>query len=148
MFISTSVVSTFITTLTVGFIIGDKIFVDFTKYSYKEALKRLKSQLNLLIKSKEISEVVKTKIAEKEINSKRKQIEAQSKTEVEHWFKINSTFIFEQLLPCTGDLLNQLHAILDSNPDFFFKNLCQNDLNIKNSKIIAELSGKLKNLFN
>jgi len=76
MYISTSVVSTFITTLTVGFIIGDKIFVDFTKYSYKEALKRLKSQLNLLIKSKEISEVVVTKIAEKEINSKRKQIEA------------------------------------------------------------------------
>jgi len=33
-------------------------------------------QLNLLIKSKEISEVVVTKIAEKEINSKRKQIEA------------------------------------------------------------------------
>jgi hypothetical protein len=62
--------------LTVGFIISDKIFVDFTKYSYKEALKRLKSQLNLLIKSKEISEVVVTKIAEKEINSKRKQIEA------------------------------------------------------------------------
>lgn len=62
--------------MTVGFIIGDKIFVDFTKYSYKEALKRLKSQLNLLIKSKEISEVVVTKIAEKEINSKRKQIEA------------------------------------------------------------------------
>lgn len=76
MYISTSVVSRFITTLTVGFIIGDKIFVDFTKYSYKEALKRLKSQLNLLIKSKEISEVVVTKIAEKEINSKRKQIEA------------------------------------------------------------------------
>ena len=62
--------------MTVGFIISDKIFVDFTKYSYKEALKRLKSQLNLLIKSKEISEVVVTKIAEKEINSKRKQIEA------------------------------------------------------------------------
>ncbi len=62
--------------MTEVFIIGDKIFVDFTKYSYKEALKRLKSQLNLLIKSKEISEVVETKIAEKEINSKRKQIEA------------------------------------------------------------------------
>ena len=68
------------------FIIGDKIFVDFTKYSYEEALKRLKKQLNLLIKSKEISEVVVTEKAEKEIHSKSKQIETWSETEVLHCF--------------------------------------------------------------
>lgn len=37
---------------------------------------------------------------------------------------------------------------LNSTPEFFFKSLCQNDLNIKNFKIIAKFSGKLKNLFN
>jgi hypothetical protein len=31
-----------------GFIIGDKIFVDFSKYSFEDSILRLKKQINLL----------------------------------------------------------------------------------------------------
>jgi hypothetical protein len=103
--------------------------------------------VNLLIKSKEISEVVVTEKAEKELHSKSKQIDTWSETEVVHWFienKINSTFIFEVVTV----LLVQLHKKTKFNSRIFFKSLYQNDLNIKNFKIIAKFSGKLKNLFN
>ena len=35
-----------------GFIIGDKIFIDFSKYSFEESVKRLKNQINLITNDK------------------------------------------------------------------------------------------------
>ena len=159
-----------------GFIIGDKIFIDFTKYSFDESVKRLKNQINLITnhkpdpqppvtqstitKSEPLAAELDTKVIKLVINgaggdqnkpnSKCLQIDKWTESEVKNWFmqsKLNDSFIYKSLCPCTGELLTQLHQIQLYAPEFFFKSISNNDLNINDLKDVANFSIHLKKLF-
>ena len=72
-----------------------------------------------------------------------------SEAEVNNWFaeaKLNNSFIYQKLYPCSGELLTQLYQIQLHSPEFFFKSITTNDS--KDLKDLANFSVLLKKLFN
>ena len=125
-----------------GLIIGDKIFVNFTKYSFDECMRRLKSELayylfpsSVLLNDSASSHDQKTKPEE------------WTEAECACWFKENNLnmTIFESLKPCNGMILKEMFKMKKNSSDFFYKSLKEIE-HLKLSSIIS-FSSYLEKLF-
>ena len=135
-----------------GFIISDKIFVDFTKYQFDDALSRLVNQINHLTFPKEKNESIENMIAleqppanqESQIDSS-KIIESWSAESTEKWFNNKDLSNLHTILkPIDGKVLEQLKMMQKHTPEFFFQSMAQ--MGSKNIKEIAVFSALLKEL--
>jgi hypothetical protein len=73
-----------------------------------------------------------------------------TENEVNSWFKenkLNNSFIYTALFPCTGQLISQLHQIQLYAPEFFYKSISNNELKLNDLKDVASFSMALKKLF-
>lgn len=120
-----------------GLIISDKIFVNFTKYSFEECMKRLNRELKNLECCPEI-----IKLEE----NKEKPVEKWNEDEVKEWFRNN--FLNESILnffePCNGIILKQIYEMRRDAPEFFYQSF--RNLNIDMNSIL-NFTHKLKNIF-
>jgi hypothetical protein len=142
-----------------GIIIGDKIFVDYTKYEFDDAMNRLIKQIKL--NTKEKVEDLKEQIEEININSINLNDVKTSKSipntdankainwsdkEVEDWFIQNEIHeLYEDLKPLHGKLLHQLYQLQVYTPEFFFKSITKNDKT--NLKTVVNFGYLLKEIF-
>lgn len=117
-----------------GILLGDKIYIDFTKYDFEESFRRLVNQIDLL-SSRTIHFDVNDPSA------------AQwTEDEVRDWFKRNNLDeLFEVLKPLNGSILYQLYQIQVHTPEFFFKAITKNEsIDLKS---IARFSDLLRKAF-
>jgi hypothetical protein len=117
----------------VGFLIGTKKYIDYTKYSFEECSSRLQKELkNIHDNDTALSTVSKdTAAVKKDIENK--SIASPSTTtisrswsqeQVINYFKsknINDSII--EILPCDGMLLEHLYQVLEKAPEFFHSTL-------------------------
>jgi hypothetical protein len=116
-----------------GILIGDKIFIDFTKYSFEEAFKRLIKQIDLLSSNKI------------EININKPSPVDWSDEQVKLWFDNNNlNDIYQDLKPLTGSVLYQLYQIQIHTPEFFYKAITKNEsTNLRSVAVFGDLIRKL-----
>lgn len=125
-----------------GLIIGDKIFINFTKYSYEDSIRRLLNEIAFYLYPSSILLDQK-----KDISKESSKIEQWSEQEVAEWFKNNNLniSIFENLQPCTGAILKEMHFMKKNSSDFFYKTLKEiEDLRLNS---IISFSSRLEKLF-
>lgn len=123
-----------------GILIGDKIFVDFTKYEFEESFRRLVKQIDLLSTNTTIVFGVNEPTA---VNW--------TEDQVKNWFLSNNLEqMFETLKPLNGSILFQLYQIQLHTPEFFYKAITKNELiDLKAIAIFSDLIRKLfKNTYN
>ena len=131
-----------------GFIIGDKIFIDFTKYEFNDCIRKLLTQVQLLFKKEsdentnENGDLVygdepnkqsstKTPSANKvkaEIEKVKNETPAGwDESQTLQWFKESkiSDSIYELLKPINGKNLYQLFQLQLHTPEFFYKSITE-----------------------
>ena len=124
-----------------GIIIGDKIFVDFTKYTFEQSMKRLKNQINLLLDKN--NNVDSKSMIFKEITHGPKDW---NEEEVKTWFYQNEILgIFDILKPLNGGILFQLYELKIFSPEFFYKSLTSKEC--VDIKIVSVFTYNLVKLF-
>lgn len=124
-----------------GIIIGDKIFVDFTKYSFEQSMKRLKNQINLLL-SKNNNTNSKPVIINKETHGAKDWNEEK----VKEWFYQHDILaIFDILKPLNGGMLFQLYELKIFSPEFFYKSLTSKEC--VDIKVVSVFTYELVKLF-
>jgi male-specific lethal 1 len=153
-----------------GIIIGDKIFVDFTKYEFDDSINRLKKQIQLTTQTKITVErleetrssmtapIVKTCSINKNLIQKDQQqqppqpVDKQhhalnwNEKEVENWLTSkNLSNLYGLFAPCDGKLLYQLYKLQIHTPEFFYKSITENQT--VNVVQVARFSSILKELF-
>ncbi|CAF0847844.1 unnamed protein product [Brachionus calyciflorus] len=141
-----------------GIILGTRIFIDFTKYDFEKAMFEVNRNLTLIkynlnktkieidktdqIESMKNSTLVNNDEWNFEINWNEKQ--------VEDWLRkvqIDQN-ITKDLIPCNGQVLNQLYMILKWNPEFYYQSLKTSSADsIKSLKNLAIFTNELKKLF-
>lgn len=130
-----------------GIIIGDKIFVDFVKYDFSEAMERLVKQIKLntqvaikaepnqMTNSMQLeSQALKETVTQNE-NTKYKEISSNnpkcwSIEQVREWFEKNciNKQIIEALNEVDGSVLFQLYEFKKHMPEYFYKSLTKDNL--------------------
>jgi hypothetical protein len=129
-----------------GFIIGDKIFVDFTKYTLDDSLNKLKSQIKLNANKKELTnQQAPVSNMEKPL-SKSSEVVDWTNEQVEKWFiERNFIDVFNELKPINAKVLNQLNQLQKFTPEFFYKSITKNhELNLL---LVASFASSLQELF-
>jgi arsenate reductase-like glutaredoxin family protein len=134
-----------------GIIMGDKIFINFTKYEFEECLRRLSNEIVALSPTKKAQ--VSTRSSIKAIEPKIKEInglmEQMNESSVKEWLETNKidSKICDYLCngPCDGEVLLQLYEIKKRSPEFYDQSLRQ----IEGLSIIsiARFSAALEKLF-
>jgi hypothetical protein len=108
-----------------GMIMGDRIYINFMKYNFVEAIKRLLAQVSLLkppnqpmnSPPKPPASIIQTEIVNENIST-------WDEAKVEKWFNDNgNSAIYQKLKPCDGELLVQLHKMYLHAPEFFYQSL-------------------------
>ena len=147
-----------------GFIMGDKIFVDFSKYEFEVCIKKLKNELDALLCNTEKtsaatltyaqiaitpapnSDLVHTKLA-KNLSPINNVAKAWTENEVSAWFIENAlnNSIFAFLRPCTGAILFQMFKMRNDAPEFYFQTL-KSIYDLKFSDLLL-FTSCLENLF-
>ena len=107
----------------IGFIMGDKIFINFTKYDFEECMRRLKHEINKISKTENKQKHI-VPIEEPKVNSARnedKSVDKWSEAQVEEWFNTNNIDdkIKKIILPCSGVFLKQLYDMKRVSPEFY-----------------------------
>ncbi len=125
-----------------GLIIGDKIFVNFTKYSFDESIRRLKNEIAYYIYPSSVLLDSKSKYS---YNSNK--VEKWSEKETLEWFENNSLnmAIFDHLKPCNGAILKEMYYMKTYSSDFYYKSLREIE-NVRLNAIIL-FSASLEKLF-
>ena len=108
-----------------GIIMGDKIFVNFMKYSFEECMKRLKSEVESKLGHGTTASATNTNAVVKSKSSP----EEMSHDEVKEWFSKNNidSLIVNYLSTCDGLVLKQLHDMKQTNPQFYDQSLSKID---------------------
>ena len=112
-----------------GFILGAKMIVNFTKYSFEECSKRLQSELSKLVPSNEASfkkiSVQQTSAVPNTIQA----IENWSVAEVQNWLvKSNTNEKIKAVLEnFDGVMLSDLNSIRITAPDYFYEAISKNN---------------------
>lgn len=136
-----------------GFIIGDKIFIDFTKYEFEECVNRLLNQMSKINVTNEENSFGFTKnrlnLSDHESRENKQISESENWDEgkVEKWFveKDIHKSIFEMFKPLDGVTLFQLYQLQMHTPEFFYKSLAKSEsIDLKQA---AHFGGCLKKLF-
>jgi hypothetical protein len=153
--LSIFIFSSFFCILRLGFILGAKIYIDFTKYGFDECMTRLEKELKMfdqgdtkIIQQNDcIEQDTAEKIPSSELIVKKKSVYLWTIEDTENWFnnkKIHSS-IKENMSPCDGRLLEQLYKMSHEVPEFFYSTL---RLDTKaNLKDIACFTVELRLLF-
>ena len=106
-----------------GIIMGDRIYVNFTKHEFNEAITRLKSQISKLLAIEE--PIIENAQQEFVMNSQvetTNDVVAWSDQDVKSWFeKVECSSLYESLKPCNGELLQQLNDMRKNAPEFFYQ---------------------------
>ncbi|CAF1002161.1 unnamed protein product [Brachionus calyciflorus] len=122
-----------------GIIIGDKIFVNFTKYDFDECMKRLSGEIrNLSVE--ENKEMPKDEI-------KKISVENWDDAKCKEWFDQNglNMNIYKKFNPCNGIMLQQLYEMRCDAPEFFYQTL--NSFEGVDMTSILNFTYSLKKLF-
>jgi hypothetical protein len=128
-----------------GIIMGDKIFINFMKYSFEECTKRLLNEISKSIRQPEDQNIVVAK--ETKYQAPQKTAMDWSESEVSNWFKENNVdvSILNLLKPCNGEILHQLYLLQHDAPEFFYHSISNNQkIALRN---ILIFTCKLKKLF-
>jgi hypothetical protein len=133
-----------------GIIMGDKIFINYMKYSFEECTKRLMNELSKAIPvtgdpSKAHS--VDTKMINTVVTTQQNTAFAWSENEVNVWFNDKNVDpgIVNALKPCNGELLHQLFLLQQEAPEFFYQSVSKNQqVGLRNVLLFA---CNLKKLF-
>ncbi|CAF1006817.1 unnamed protein product, partial [Brachionus calyciflorus] len=132
-----------------GFIIADKIFVDFTKYELDDNLKKVSDQISRLDKNSNKDSIPLTltpKVAESNEKIIMDTVLNWDEIKVEKWFLDNSfNDILNKLKPINGKILHQLFKLQIHTPEFFYKSLTVNEL--INIRQLAAFISALNDLF-
>ncbi|RNA35767.1 hypothetical protein BpHYR1_004506 [Brachionus plicatilis] len=101
-----------------GFIISDKIFIDFTKYELDECLQRLLNQIMHLKSDLNKPEKLEKKADESVQKNDEQDFINWDQRKTEEWF-LNNSFgdIFDVLKPIDGNSLRQLYEIYTHTPE-------------------------------
>ena len=135
-----------------GILMGDKIFINFTKYEMDECFKRLKHEVSKLVKAKEINfneiDQIKTSDVILEKPKQMNKAESMSEDQCKLWFESNK--IDPKILDslggsCNGKILKQIWEMKNRDPQFYDQSLKSINLNFFS---IAKYSAALEELFN
>jgi hypothetical protein len=146
-----------------GIIMGTSIFgdVNFTKYDFDECIRRLKSELDNVLKRTNTGDQVRVSDVSLELKKtaaacQQEQalqtvlpaanIENWNDTKVEEWFveKNLSPYILEKIRPCDGRILKQLLILKKEAPEFFYSSLVSEKIDL-NTLLVFSMN--LENLF-
>jgi len=124
-----------------GFIMSDKIFVNFMKYDFEECIKRLKLEINSI---KDGTKIKASNSSKGLSDSAKNWTEARAK----EWFIQNglSLLILEHFKPCDGKILKQMYDTKSKAYEFYFKSL--SEIKKIEYKHIFAFSACLDELFN
>lgn len=129
-----------------GFIIGDKIFVDFTKYTFEDCLKRVVNQLILINANSVKNNKIPNLPIEIKVNRETCEAKSWDEINVEKWLNENDLkVVYDALKPLNGKVLYQMYQLQTYTPEFFFKSLTKTE-NV-DIKSVAFFSSLLKDLF-
>ena len=145
-----------------GMIIGDRIYINFIKYDFKQATKRLLHEIKLknsAIGNDEPSanaDFVKVEVKpvhsppsqHEEKNTNKDAIVKWSEAQVQKWFEENMIHsgIIKEMKPCDGDLLFQMHVLQQEAPEFFYQSITKDkSVDLRSALLFSK---KLKELFN
>ena len=125
-----------------GFIMGDKIYIDFSKYEFDACIQKLKNELDALLCNTEktsdatlkqdkivVTTAPNTDLAHvklaKSTSLTNNIADAWGEDEVNTWFTKNALnkAIFAFLRPCTGAILFQMFKMRNDAPEFYFQTL-------------------------
>jgi hypothetical protein len=139
----------------IGIIMGDKIFVNFTKYDYDECIRRLVHEVNshyVAQKIKPISQPVvdnatNNSPAQSDTQQSIKKPENMKLSDVSEWFATNSIdpAIIQYFNSCDGSVLKQIYEMKKNDVEFYNQSL----KSIPNISFIsiAKFSAALEKLF-
>jgi len=138
-----------------GIIMGDKIFVNFTKYDFDECMRRLRKELISVSSPSSSSSTIQALDIQSPIASAppvadKKIIDACSSEQVKKWFlKYNLNMrIYERLSPdFNGELLRQLYELKRQAPEFYFRSLEKMLSNDEDLRSILNFTLQLTRLF-
>ena len=139
-----------------GIIMGDKIFVNFTKYDHVECLRRLKHEIDSCKNAKQIARVAGVAITTaaptqvSEINSSSSandSIESWDDGKVKAWFVANnlSLNIYESLKPCNGQIIKQLYEMKCTASEFYYQSVNKVESNFRSITLFTLFLNKLFN---
>ncbi|CAF0818823.1 unnamed protein product [Brachionus calyciflorus] len=102
-----------------GFIIGDKIYVNFTKFDFDVCMKSLSDEIVMYSGEKKNYEAP-VEVVEKEIS-----IDKWDDLKCKEWFESNglNMNIYNNLTLCNGIILHQLYEMRCDAPEFFYQML-------------------------
>lgn len=148
-----------------GFIIGDKIFVNFTKYSFSDCIQTLKKELNMVTEKAADSNDSTKQPSTQLIPTSSSQTKPKSpvnttteagyspknwcKEEVADWLKSNeiNQEIVDAYSNIDGETLNQIYLMERRAPEFFYQLLVSETNNKIKTVDIAFFMAKLAKLF-
>ena len=149
-----------------GMIIGDKIYINFIKYDFIEAFRRLLHEIHMKVRASNNETTTSLPIFGKTSvrplkttpapppnpvtasnNNELDSIIKWSETDVKKWFNENNfnVKILKEMEPCDGDLLYQMHILQIEAPEFFYQSITKDKSVELRSALI--FSKKLKELF-
>ena len=109
-----------------GMIMGDKIFINFTKYEFEECIRRLKNEVDSKLNLNKPHVANTAPLMASPAPTSHRNSENMSDSEVQEWFRQNNIdpLIIESLgSPCDGILLKQLWEMKHRDPQFYDQSL-------------------------
>jgi hypothetical protein len=135
-----------------GILMGDKIFINFTKYELEECFKRLKNEIEAKKEKPKLNNlnenVIQVKTDDVILEKPRSKAESMNETDCKSWFetnKIDPLILASFGGSCNGQILKQLWEIKQRDPQFYDQSLKA----ISNISIfsIVKYSAALEELF-
>jgi hypothetical protein len=140
-----------------GIIMGDKIFINFTKYDHAECLRRLKQEVDScknIMHIAKVAEVASTSSAPpipvlvSTLNSPtNNDVENWGEAKVKEWFLANnlSLNIYESLKPCNGQIIKQLYEMQRTASEFYYQSIYKIESNFRSITLFSFFLNKLFN---
>ena len=103
-------------------ILGAKIYVDFSKYSFDESINRLKKEINQSLSIKNVLNDAITKNQKSEMLSQQTSLSEWNKEMINNWLLENDidSLIQAKLKNFNGEMLLELNELKKSAPDYFY----------------------------
>ena len=133
-----------------GILMGDKIFINFTKYSIEECFKRLKHEVESKLetpKENNSTQVKQIKTEDVILEKTKFKAEDMSEAECKSWFESNKLdpLILSSLGgSCSGQVLKQIWQMKQRDPQFYDQSLKSENINFFS---MARYSAALEELF-
>jgi hypothetical protein len=134
-----------------GILMGDKIFINFTKYELEECFKRLKNEIEAKKEKPKLNNlnenVIQVKTDDVILEKPRSKAESMNETDCKSWFetnKIDPVILSSLGGSCNGQILKQIWEMKQRDPQFYDQSLKSVNANFFS---IARYSAALEELF-